>query len=194
MLFERRFAKGIADGTQTVTFRRWKRPQAVAGNTYRTAVGRLVVESVAVVGTDTIDDADARRAGYESAAALLADLRGEPGLPVYRVQFHLAEGTDPRDDLASRDHLDPAEVASIRSRLERLDRASASGPWTATTLCLVRENPALRAADLAPRLGMDLLPFKLNVRKLKNLGLTVSLETGYRLSPRGEAYLRHVAE
>jgi hypothetical protein len=29
-----------------------------------------------------------------------------------------------------------------------------------------------------------------DVRKLKNLGLTLSLEKGYRLSPRGEAYLR----
>jgi hypothetical protein len=29
-----------------------------------------------------------------------------------------------------------------------------------------------------------------DVRKLKNLGLTHSLEVGYRLSPRGIAYLR----
>jgi hypothetical protein len=29
-----------------------------------------------------------------------------------------------------------------------------------------------------------------NVRKLKALGLTISLEVGYRLSPRGQAYLR----
>ena len=36
---------------------------------------------------------------------------------------------------------------------------------------------------------MELLPFKLHVRKLKNLGLTISLGTGYRLSPRGESYL-----
>ena len=32
-------------------------------------------------------------------------------------------------------------------------------------------------------------PFKLDVRKLKNLGLTYSLEVGYRLTPRGAAYL-----
>ena len=31
--------------------------------------------------------------------------------------------------------------------------------------------------------------FKLHVRKLKALGLTRSLEVGYRLSPRGQAYL-----
>ncbi len=32
-------------------------------------------------------------------------------------------------------------------------------------------------------------PFKLDVRKLKARGLTISLEKGYRLSPRGERYL-----
>ena len=30
---------------------------------------------------------------------------------------------------------------------------------------------------------------KRDVRKLKNLGLTLSLRIGYRLSPRGHAYL-----
>ena len=32
-------------------------------------------------------------------------------------------------------------------------------------------------------------PFKISVRKLKGLGLTESLETGYRLSRRGRALL-----
>jgi hypothetical protein len=34
-----------------------------------------------------------------------------------------------------------------------------------------------------------LATFKVHVRKLKNLGLTLSLPVGYRLSPRGEEYL-----
>ena len=38
--------------------------------------------------------------------------------------------------------------------------------------------------------GRERAPFKLDVRKLKNLGLTLSFEIGYRVSPRGEAYLR----
>jgi hypothetical protein len=50
--------------------------------------------------------------------------------------------------------------------------------------------PAVRAQLLADRLGRDvLLSFKTDVRKLKALGLTESLGTGYRLSPRGRAYL-----
>ncbi len=31
--------------------------------------------------------------------------------------------------------------------------------------------------------------FKRDVRKLKELGLTLSLRVGYRLSPRGEAFM-----
>ena len=37
---------------------------------------------------------------------------------------------------------------------------------------------------------MEKRPFKQRVRRLKELGLTESLEVGYRMSPRGKAYLR----
>ena len=56
-------------------------------------------------------------------------------------------------------------------------------------LALIATRPAVRAADLAASLGRETQPFKIDVRKLKNLGLTESLEVGYRLSPRGRAYL-----
>jgi hypothetical protein len=189
MQFEQRYAPGIADGSINLTFRRWKRSQAIAGNTYRTAAGRLVVDTVDVVEPPTISDAEARRAGYPSAAALIADLLGTPELPVYRVAFHPALDPDSRDELASSGELSVAERSAIETRLHRLDRASPTGPWTGRILDLIAANPAVRAGDLAPQLGMELLPFKLHVRKLKNLGLTISLGTGYRLSPRGESYL-----
>jgi hypothetical protein len=189
MQFEAKYAKGIAAGRQTLTFRRWKRPQVVAGNTYRTAAGRIVVDNVREVPAGSITDTEALRAGYPSAAALVDDLRGTSDLPVYRVEFHLAPGPDPRDELAAAAAPDAAELEQIAQRLAGLDRASKSGPWTRATLALVAGNPAVRAGDLAPKLDQELLDFKLNVRKLKNLGLTISLGTGYRLSPRGEAFL-----
>jgi hypothetical protein len=34
--------------------------------------------------------------------------------------------------------------------------------------------------------------FKLNIRKLKESGLTESLEVGYRLAPRGKRLLAHL--
>ena len=53
-------------------------------------------------------------------------------------------------------------------------------------LALVRSRPVTRAGDLAAVIGWETLPFKANVRKLKALGLTQSLETGYRLTELGE--------
>jgi hypothetical protein len=47
----------------------------------------------------------------------------------------------------------------------------------------------VRAGDLAEAFGRERLKFKTDVRKLKALGLTESLEVGYRLSPRGRAFL-----
>jgi hypothetical protein len=52
----------------------------------------------------------------------------------------------------------------------------------------IAAHPATRAPDLAASFGRETAPFKIDVRKLKNLGLTISLTVGYRLSPRGEAY------
>ena len=45
------------------------------------------------------------------------------------------------------------------------------------------------STELAAELGRDRPSFKLDVRKLKALGLTESLDVGYRLSPRGLAVL-----
>jgi hypothetical protein len=82
-----------------------------------------------------------------------------------------------------------AGVSSRDERLDRFDRAAAAGPWTRRTLAVIAEQPATRAPDLAARLGRQTAPFKRDVRKLKELGLTESLEVGYRLSPRGRAWL-----
>ena len=61
-------------------------------------------------------------------------------------------------------------------------------------LAAIGDHPGLRAADLCRQVGQERLPFKINVRKLKALGLTESLEVGYRLSPRGRAVLERTPE
>ena len=192
MLFEKRFWAGIADGSVTVTFRRWKKPVAAAGRTNRTPGGIVLIESVTVVGPATIPDEDARRAGYASAAELIADLRGSAGDPLYRVQFRLVEGGDPRDALASIGELSPGDVEALSKRLARLDSAAKDGPWTMETLRLIERLPRVRAQTLADELGREKEALKLDIRKLKNLGLTLSLETGYEISPRGRAFLSRV--
>ena len=56
-------------------------------------------------------------------------------------------------------------------------------------LRLIAANPARRAPDLAELRGLETVVFKRDVRKLKELGLTESLDIGYRISPRGQALL-----
>ncbi len=190
MLIEKRLWAGIQDGSITVMFRRWKRRQVTAGNTYRTAAGRIVVDEVTEIAPSRIRRADALAAGYRTVVEAVADLRGTPGDPVFLLRLHPATDDDPRAVLADDAELSASDVEAITTRLARLDNASSHGPWTGETLAIIQNRPAVRAGDLADELGREMLPFKVDVRKLKNLGLTLSLETGYRLSPRGEAYLR----
>lgn len=73
--------------------------------------------------------------------------------------------------------------------LEGIRSGAIDGPWTLATLRVLRDKPGVRAGDLCAIVCQEMMRFKLNVRKLRNLGLTDSLGTGYRLSPRGEAVL-----
>ncbi|NND04718.1 MAG: hypothetical protein HKN91_18255 [Acidimicrobiia bacterium] len=189
MRFIKPFWDGIADGSITVAFRRWRRPTVVTGRPYRTGGGRVVVTSVQVVDMASIPDADVRRAGHDSADDIRAALRGETDWDVYRIEFERLHEPDPREVLANASELDATAVADIDTRLDRLDRASKHGPWTRRYLQLIRERPEVRAPDLAESVGRETQPFKLDVRKLKNIGLTLSFNPGYRLSPRGDAYL-----
>ena len=175
----------IKAGTIDLAFRRWDRPRVVVGTRMRTAVGLVEVTSVEPVDESAITDDDARRAGAASLDALRRGLAAKADRPVFRVGLRGA-GEDPRIALRQRPPT-PAEVADIRARLDRLDAASAIGPWTRPTLAIIDRSPEVRAPDLAVELGRDTASFKRDVRKLKELGLTESLDIGYRLSPRGEA-------
>lgn len=186
MLFRQDVLRRIAEGDVTLAFRRWRRPTVKAGGTLRTRVGVLAIDSVEPVDENQVTDADARRAGAADREALLAGLRAEGRL--YRVELRLA-GPDPRIALRERSDISPEERAEIDARLARLDAASRHGPWTAAVLELIAEQPGTRAPDLAASFGRETAPFKTDVRKLKELGLTESLLVGYRLSPRGRAYL-----
>lgn len=181
----------VVDGRVDLAFRRWDRPLAKAGARQRTAVGVIGFESVEPVARERVTDEEARRAGFASRNELLAFLDRRATGTIYRVGLSLL-GPDPR--VALRDALpDEHEVAEVERRLARLDRFSRHGPWTRGVLEAIGAQPGLRAADLAAQFERERLPFKLDVRKLKELGLTESLEVGYRLSPRGRAILDRLA-
>jgi hypothetical protein len=193
VLFKRDVLDGLADGTITVVFRRWARPRVRAGSQLRTAVGVLAVDAVDEMNFADITEDDARGAGFSSRAALLDDLATQRDGRVYRIALHVA-GPDPRVELRGRDALTGDELADVERRLARLDAASRHGAWTLAVLRLIRDRPEVRAGDLAPTRGQETLAFKRDVRKLKELGLTESLEVGYRLSARGRAVLDRLEE
>jgi hypothetical protein len=188
VLLPPKVAHGVADGSVSLAFRRWRAPDVHPGQTFKTAGGVVRVDEVCVVDADDITDAEAVAAGWPDAARLRRQLDKVDGGTTYRVRLSWA-GPDPRVALREDADLSEADVAAIDARLERLDRASSHGPWTMVTLDLIRRRPHTRAPDLAAELGRERDPFKIDVRKLKNLGLTRSFEVGYEVSPRGTRYL-----
>jgi hypothetical protein len=188
MLFRQDSLAAIREGRITVAFRRWIRPTVRTGGTLMTAIGQLQIVDVRRIAEDDITDEDATRAGYASRQALRDELASRTEGVVYRIELG-ALGPDPRTALRMRDAMSDGELATLRAKLTRLDASAPGGPWTRRVLELIRDNPAVRAGDLCKAVQMERLPFKSNVRKLKALGLTESLEVGYRLSPRGGAFL-----
>ena len=189
MLFKLATLEAIAEDRVTVAFRRWRRPTVRAGGTLVTAVGVVAIDSIEEVTLNDITPDDARAAGHRSVAELKRQLAKQREGSLYRIAFHL-DGADPRIALRSRTRLGAADVVDLRQQLSRWDRASRTGPWTRTYLALLKQNPGVRAPSLAAGIGVETARFKANVRKLKSVGLTESLEIGYRLSPRGKAAFR----
>jgi hypothetical protein len=179
VLFPKGSWPGLTDGTITVAFRRWARPTVKAGGTLQSPGGLLAIDEVAIIEPAEITDADARAAGYAGADEAIAGLR--PHGDLYRIQFHRI-GEDPRAALRRHDQLTAGDLAELEAKLARL-------VWAVPTLRLIAEHPGVVSTELAPALGLDRLPFKQRVRRLKELGLTESLKVGYRLSPRGDALL-----
>ena len=189
MLFRQDSLDGIRDGRITLAFRRWRRPTVKTGGTLLLPIGQIQIVEVRQIDDDDITDEDAMRAGYTSPQALRAELASRTEGTLYRIELGPL-AADPRIALRTRASLSDDELAALRGKLAKLDANATNGPWTRRVLQLIRDNPAVRAGDLCKAVQMERLPFKANVRKLKALGLTESLEVGYRLSPRGEALLR----
>lgn len=187
MIFRQEFLAGIKDGSVTVAFRRWRRPSVKTGGTLLTAVGLLHIREVSAVTLEDISKGDARRAGYDSRDALVGELTERSDGTLYRIELGTLEA-DPRIALRKK-RASESDLQDVIARLDRLDARAPDAPWTRRILDLIDAHPARRAGDLCKMAGQDKMSFKLNVRKLKTLGLTESLEVGYRLSPRGVALL-----
>ena len=177
----------IRAGQLTVTWRLWKYAHVKVDKVYRTGYGgALHIDEVRTVRVKDVMDGDAHEAGFADAKALVefahshTDTSVSPETLLYCVRFHYLD-EEPKKPALSLD-----EVAK---RLERLDRASTHGAWTLETLRAIEASPAVAARFLAGDLDRPRDDFKIDVRKLKGLGLTISLGTGYMLSELGQTWL-----
>jgi hypothetical protein len=189
MLLPMALVEPIRQGTVTLAFRSWKRPTVRPGGTLLTAAGLLGIDEVTPIDPSDVTERDAQAAGAASLDDLAAWLRPEPDRKLYRIRFHRI-GDDPRIALRDDDGIDAATRDELDAKLAAWDRRSSTGPWTAATLRVIADAPGVVSTELAEQLGAERAPFKRRVRQLKELGLTESLEVGYRLSPRGERYWR----
>jgi hypothetical protein len=180
--------KRIKAGEVTLAFRRWRKPTVKSGGTLRTPLGTLCIQSIAPTALSKISAADARRAGYDTRSALMSDLQSGPGT-CYRIELAY-EGHDTRVALRARGRMKADELETLLKRLDRMDSRSGGGPWTLRVLRIIDAHPQRVSTELAEHLDVDRLWLKRNIRKLKDLGLTISYEVGYKLSSRGRAVLK----
>ena len=186
MLFTAATLRGLVEGHVRCTYRRWEVVRPKVGSRFTTAAGVVEVTSI-TPAEKQLTEQDAADAGFDSVAALVKWTSAKGGGDLYRIGIALA-GPDPRVALRRSDQLAPADVSALTAQLERMDRA-ADQPWTHGTLRQIQRLPGVVSTELAAEAGQERRAYKLRVRRLKALGLTESLERGYRLSPRGRAYL-----
>jgi hypothetical protein len=130
----------------------------------------------------------ARRCGFTSVVDALKVAKHGAGERVFVIDFHY-DGERSARPKPTTGVVPAEELAELARRLDAMDRRARDGPWTRATLRAIAARPGVLAAHLARSLGRPRDEFKRDVRKLKRLGLTFSLEIGYRLTPKGEALL-----
>jgi hypothetical protein len=186
MLFKANTLEAIARGDVDLAFRRWTRPTVKTGSRLRTAIGSLIIGEVSLAAPEKITADEAKRAGFSDVAALERDLRQGDGA-IYRIAI---AGVEADERTALREEaLSQADTAGLADRLARWDKAAGLSGYHQRILQVIADHPGMAASDLAAQLGVEKLKLKRDVRKLKEVGLTISLGIGYRLSPRGRSFL-----
>jgi hypothetical protein len=193
MLFKQKHLEGIKAGNISLAFRKWKKLSVNAGSLIKTSVGVIKIISTKEISLSEITDPDAAKAGFTNAQALVQLLESQKEGLIYKIELGF-DSEDPRIELSENVMLEEEEFETLKAALDNLDKFSKVGKWTTKTLLAIQENPKMKAADLAAKAKKEKEWLKLNVRKLKGLGLTISHEPGYTLSPRGEEYLRLITK
>lgn len=191
MLIKSIHLQGIKAGTVKLAFRRWQKPVVKEGALIKTFIGLVRVVSIAKIDESQITQKNIRDAGFDDRELFLKSLRQNNNHNLYKIELRY-HSEDPRIELRSKTNLTDSALEVLNKKLDRLDKYSKQGLWTKKVLLAIKENPKLRAVDLAKLTGFEKQWLKLNIRKLKNLGLTISHEVGYELSPLGKAILKNL--
>lgn len=189
MLFKEIHLQGIKSGNITLAFRNWQKVSVHNGSLLHTSVGLVKIHTVEAVNENEITDKDALHAGFKDKNQLLKSVKQNSGGIIFKIKVSY-HSEDPRINLREQFELSKQQFEDLAKKLERLDQFSKKGAWTKSVLLTIKENPNFHAIGLADLTGFEKEWLKLNIRKLKNLGLTISHQVGYELSPLGNEYLR----
>lgn len=192
MLFKNETLEGIKAGEISIAFRKWNKLSVKKSSLIKTGIGIIEVVDVFATSLHEITSDDAEKAGYPNLKSLTDTLNKITTGTIYRILLRY-KSPDPRLELREITTLSKEQLQLLAAKLERLDKFSKKGNWTTDILKAIQKHPELKAADLALKVDKEKDWLKLNIRKLKNLGLTISHEPGYTLSPLGLYYLENIA-
>lgn len=186
MIFRNEFLRMIQSGRVKVAFRQWKRLSICEGKTLRTKIGVIRFKKVQEIEVSRISNKDAKLAGYTSLNDLMDDLSGVGS--VYKISFELI-GPDPRVELRSKTKFSAVEADQIIRQLRKMDTRGRVKWWIVPVLEQINSKQK-NSSQISNELGLEQANLKLKIRKLKDLGLTMSFNAGYGISPRGRKVLR----
>jgi hypothetical protein len=189
MLFKQTHLEGIKNGNISLAFRKWKKPTVKPGSVVKTGIGLVEIGDVKIVKVSHISEKDAISAGFQKKDDLVKLLSSVADGDLYKIDVRYYSA-DPRIKLRNQNNLSEDQLQLLKEKLDRLDKYSKGGNWTLDTLRSIEKFPLLRAEDLAAKTNREKPWLKINIRKLKNLGLTISHNSGYTLSPLGEEFLK----
>ena len=192
MLFKVKHLEGIKNGRITLAFRKWKRPRVLKGSLIKSPIGQIEILNINSAGIDQISKLDAALSGIEYGD-LIATLNSISQGNIYKIELKY-HSLDPRLILREQSEISDTELEQIKSKLKKYDLFSKRGDWTLLVLQSINDHPKTRAIEIATALGFPKDWLKSNIRRLKNLGLTISHQIGYSLSPRGIKVLEKLRE
>jgi hypothetical protein len=188
MLFKEVHLQGIKSGKITLAFRKWQKASVKIGSLLHTSIGLVEIHNIEAINENDITDKDASKAGFTDKKQLLKSFTHNSTGTIFKisVSYHSA---DPRIQLREQTELSERQFIDLKKKLERLDNHSKQGHWTRNILLTIKDNPNLHAIGIAKLTGFEKEWLKLNIRKLKNLGLTISHHVGYEISPLGKRFV-----